>query len=495
MIDQHLVVLLVVVPLLGAPLLLLVRHRVAAYVLALAETGVVTALSVRALLRIARARGPLSYALGGWAVPWGIEYRVDLLGALVAVLVSSIATVVLVFAPRSLAREIPRERHYLFLTIYLLCLAGLMGIVVTGDLFNLYVFLEIASLSSYVMVGLGPTRRALTAAFRYLVLGTVGATFYVIGVGLLYQVTGTLNMADMARLLPTVQATRTVLVAFGFITAGLGLKAAMFPLHAWLPDAYAYAPSVVSAFLAGTTTKVAVYVLARLVFGVFGPGLALDRLPLGDILLVMGTLGFVIASAVAIFQSDVKRMLAYSSVGHVGYMVLGLSLNSVTGLTGGLVHLVNHGLTKAGMFLAVGCMAFQVGSTRLEDLRGVGRRMPATTAAWVLGGLGLIGIPATAGFVTKWYLVSAAVEQGAWGLVALLVVSSLLAVAYVWRVVEVAYFRAPPDGAGGEIQEAPLSMVLPTWVLIGATLYFGIFASAPAGAARRAAEVLLQVAR
>ena len=490
--DHHLLVLQVVIPLCGAPLVLLVRHRVASYWAALTVAGVALGLAARIVYRVA-TEGTLSYALGGWVPPWGIEYRVDLLGAVVVGLVASVGFAGLLFAPRSIAHEIAHERHYLFYTLYLLCLTGLLGISVTGDLFNLFVFLEIASLAGYVLVGLGPTKRALTAAFQYLVLGTLGATFILIGIGLLYQVTGTLNMADMARLLPGVGRTRTLVVALAFFTAGLALKAAIFPLHLWLPNAYTFAPSVVSAFLSGTSTKVALYVLLRLTFGVFGPALAFEWVPLRATMTVMGSLAIVVASAVAIYQSDVKRMLAYSSVAQVGYVVLGWTLMSVNGLTAAIIHLVNHAFTKAGMFLALGCMVLRLGSSDLAKLRGVGRRMPVTTAAWVVGGLGLIGVPATAGFVTKWYLVSAALQGDAWVLVVLIIASSLLAVAYVWRVVEVAYSRAPDDAANG-VEEAPLAMLVATWLLIGATLYLGVFGSAVVGVARRAAEMLLQAA-
>ena len=490
MIDRHLLVLQIMIPLCGAPLVLLVRHREAAYGVALTVAGVAWGLAARIVYRVA-SEGTLSYALGGWVPPWGIEYRVDALGAVAVGLAATVGLAGLLFAPRSIAREIPHERHYLFYVLYLLCLTGLLGISVTGDLFNLFVFLEIASLSGYVLVGLGPSRRALTAAFQYLVLGTLGATFIVIGIGLLYQATGTLNMADMARLLPGVGRTRTLVVALAFFTAGLSLKAAVFPLHLWLPNAYTYAPSVVSAFLAGTSTKVALYAMLRLFLSVFGRTLELEWAPLHAMLTVMASFAIIVASAVAIFQSDVKRLLAYSSVAQVGYIVLGLTLMSVNGLTASVIHLANHAFTKAGMFLAVGCMVLRLGSSDLATLKGVGRRMPLTTAAWVIGGLGLIGIPATAGFVTKWYLVSAALQANAWILVTLIIASSLLAVVYVWRVVEVAYFRAP-DGEAGAVEEAPAAMLIATWILIGATLYLGLFGSGPVGFARRAAEMLLQ---
>jgi len=198
---------------------------------------------------------PITYLLGDWAAPWGIEYRVDVLSAFVLFLVSGIGSVIMIFAPHSIASEVPEERIYLFYTMYLLTLSGLLGMTITGDVFNLFVFLEISSLSTYVMISLGNSARAMTAAFRYLILGTVGATFYVIGVGMMYQMTGTLNMADLATRLPMVAETRTILVALSFLTIGIGLKIGLFPIHGWLPNAYAFAPSIVTAFLAATATK------------------------------------------------------------------------------------------------------------------------------------------------------------------------------------------------------------------------------------------------
>jgi multicomponent Na+:H+ antiporter subunit D len=213
---------------------------------------------------------------------------------------------------------------------------------------------------------------------------------------------------------------------------------------------------------------------------------------LGTVMIALSLAGIFVASTVAIFQHDVKRLLAYSSVAQIGYMVLGISFASVTGVTATIVHLFNHALTKGGLFLAMGCFALVVGGVRLKDLEGCGKTHPWTTFAWVLGGLGLIGIPGTAGFVSKLYLIRAALEAGVWPVAALILLSSLLALVYVWRVVEVAYFRAAPEGV--EKREVPLSMLIPTWVLIGASVVFGIWTSASAGIAARAAEALLGIA-
>jgi multicomponent Na+:H+ antiporter subunit D len=265
---------------------------------------------------------------------------------------------------------------------------------------------------------------------------------------------------------------------------------ALFPLHMWLPNAYTFAPSVVTAFLAATATKVSVYVLLRFVFTIFGADFAFTKMPLDTGLMVLSLVGIVAASTAAIFQTNVKRLLAYSSIAQVGYMVLGISFASVTGLTGGIVHMFNHALIKGGLFLAMGCLVFRLGSTQLADLRGIGRRMPVTMFAWVVGGLGLIGVPLTAGFVSKWYLISAALERGWWPVALLVLLSSLLALIYVWRVVEVAYFEEPPEDAAA-VKEAPLAMLVPTCLLIGATIVFGVWTEWSVDFARQAAVLLL----
>jgi multicomponent Na+:H+ antiporter subunit D len=484
----HFPALQVVVPLLAAPLCVLLRRAGAAWVLTLAATWLAFGLAAM-LLDTVLSGGPISYALGGWPAPWGIEFRVDSVNAFVLLIVSAIGFVVAVFARTSVEHEIGAERAYLFYTAYLLCLAGLLGVTITGDVFNLFVFLEISSLSSYVLISLGGDRRALYAAYQYLVLGTIGATFYLIGIGLLYQVTGTLNMADMAVRLAGQEEVRGVRVAFAFLTVGLSLKIALFPLHLWLPNAYTYAPSAVSGFLSATATKVAIYVLLRVFFTIFGVEFSFESLPLGEILMVLSLLAMFTASTVAIFQTDAQRMLAYSSVAQIGYIVLGISMATVAGVQAGILHLFNHALIKGGLFLVMGCIFYRLGSTRIDDLAGLGRRMPWTAAAFVVGGLSLIGIPLTAGFVSKWYLITAALEQGWWWLAALVVLSSMLAVVYVWRVVERMYFQ-PAGAAAPERSEAPLDLLIPTWVLIGANIWFGLDTRLSVGAALRAARSL-----
>ncbi|MFQ5743389.1 MAG: monovalent cation/H+ antiporter subunit D family protein [Acidobacteriota bacterium] len=493
--ETHLPILQVVVPLMAAPLCLLLRRRTLVAVFTLVVTWATFLTSVLLLLRVLD-QGPLSYEIGGWPPPWGIEYRVDILSAFVLVLVSGIGAMVMTYAPASLSVELPDyKRHYLFYTVFLLSLTGLLGITITGDLFNVFVFLEISALSSYVLISMGQDRRALTSAFQYLVMGTLGATFILIGIGLLYMMTGTLNMADMAVRVAAVRDTRTIVAAFAFLTVGISLKMALFPLHLWLPNAYTYAPSVVTAFIAATATKVAVYVMLRFFLTVFGVEFSFHWMPLSIFLMPLALVAVVTASLVAIFQNNIKRMLAYSSVAQIGYIVLGISFGSVNGLTGAIVHLFNHGLMKCALFLAMGCIFLRRGSVHIDDFRGLGRSMPLTMGAFVVGGLSLVGTPLTVGFISKWYLVVAALEQGLWPVAVLVLISSLLAVVYIWRVVEVAYFKPPPAVEGeGEVREAPLSMLIPMWLLVAAIIYFGTSTDLTAGVARMAAESLLGAA-
>jgi multicomponent Na+:H+ antiporter subunit D len=489
--SDDLPALQIAVPLLSAALCLIVRRARLAWAVAMVVAWG-SFVSAWVILNRVIQTGTISYAEGGWRAPWGIELRIDLLNALVLLVVTFICAIVLTASPRSLDQEVWRENHSKFYALYLLCMTGLAGMTITGDAFNIFVFLEISSLSSYALISQGGTRRALTSAIQYLIMGTIGGTFILLGIGMLYMVTGTLNIADMAVQLAAVGPNRTVLVALACIGIGTGIKLAVFPLHIWLPNAYTYAPAIVTAFLAATATKVAYYVLVRFVFSVFGVELAFTSLRLDAVLMPLAIAAMFAGSIVAIFQDDVKRLLAYSSVAQIGYMVLGLSLVSVTGLTGGLVHLFNHALMKSGLFLVMAAVLLRTGSTRIEAMAGLGRRMPWTMAAFVIAGRSLVGVPMTVGFVSKWYLVSGAIEAGLWPVAVLILLSSLLALIYIWRVVEVAYFRQPPEDAP-EIGEAPISLLGPMWVLAGATLFFGVFTSLSVGVASAAARMLMGI--
>lgn len=469
---NHLPVLLVIIPLLAAPLCLIIRQPRQIWLFSLISCGLTLLVGVL-LHQQVLLEGPQTYHLGGWEAPIGIAYRIDLLNANLLLLISAIAMVILLFAHTSIRKEIAQQQQQWLYIAYLLCLAGSLGIVATADAFNVFVFLEIASLSSYILISLGKGRRALIASYRYLIMGTIGATFILISIGLLYMSTGTLNMQDLNQRIPTINDPHTLFTAMAFFVVGISLKLALLPLHGWLPNAYTYAPSIVSAFLSATATKIALYVLIRFLFSVFGIEFSFATLPLEQIFLLLGLLGIFVASFMAIYQTNLKRLFAYSSIAQVGYMVLGLGLATPAGLTASLLHLFNHALMKGALFLALGAIVYRIDSVELSQFQGLGKQMPWSMAAIVIGSLSLVGIPLTVGFVSKWYLVVALLEKNWWPVAILVLVGSLLALVYVWRIIETAYFKTAPHRSP-PCREAPLSLLLPAWLLVAANIYFAI---------------------
>ncbi|MEO0398025.1 MAG: monovalent cation/H+ antiporter subunit D family protein [Pseudomonadota bacterium] len=486
-------VLPIIVPMVAAPFCLLMPAGRIPYVWATIVSGL-TFLLCAMLLHLVVVEGTISYALGDWAPPIGIEYRIDLANALVLTLVSLVAALVIPFSYASITSEIDPRQTNLFYGAMLICMVGLLGVTITGDAFNVFVFLEISSLATYALVALGGAvdRRALTAAFNYLVMGTLGATFFVIGIGLLYQSTGTLNMADL-RVQMGDEANHMLEAGFAFILVGIGLKAALFPMHLWLPNAYAYAPSAVSAFIAAASTKVAVYVLIRFTYSVYGADFAFIGNLFDFVLLPLALAGMFFASLVAVFQEDVKRMLAYSSVGQIGYMLLGLSIGTEAGVQAAFIHIFNHGLMKAALFMSIACVMLRLKVHTCAGFHGLASRMPFTAGAFIISGLSLIGVPLTVGFVSKWYLLQAAFDAGKPIIGFLIVASSLIAVVYVGRIIELILLRPAPSAGplANPIKEAPISMLVPLWIMTAANVYLGVRTDLTAGLAERAAASLM----
>ena len=471
---DHAPAFLVVIPLLLSAVAALMPNGRSGWAVSLLAALSAAILSIVLAVQV-QLSGVISYELGGWAPPLGIEFRVDALNAALLLLVSGLGLLSVIYALPSVADEVVAKRQALFYSAFLVCFAGLLGVAITGDAFNMFVFLEISSISTYVLVGMGAgrDRRALTAAYNYLILGTIGATFFVIGVGFLYMATGTLNMADIASRLPALEDSRVVQAAFAFIIVGLGLKAAMFPLHLWLPNAYAFAPNFVTAFLASTATKVAFYTLIRFLFDVFHPEAGFVEAAFVWVFSILGVIGMIAASVQAFFQTDARRLLAFSSVAQVGYMMLGLGIGSLAGLSAGMLHLMNHAMMKGALFMALGAFALRFGIRQISDLSGLGKSMPYTSVAFTIAGVSLVGVPGTVGFWSKWYLASAALEQGWWWAIAAIFISSLLALAYVGRLLAAVWLGRPHEHHG-EVATArsPVLMALPLWVLATANVWF-----------------------
>jgi multicomponent Na+:H+ antiporter subunit D len=422
--------------------------------------------------------GTIHYYLGNWEPPWGIEYVVDHLNAFVLVIVSFISLVVAISSKRTVEQELPEKVVY-FYCIFLLQVTGFLGIVITGDMFNLYVFLEIASLAGYALIAIGEDG-APFASFNYLIFGTIGACFYLLGVGYLYIVTGSLNMADLSQILPNLYHSKVVLVAFAFFLVGVSLKMALFPLHVWLPDAYTYAPSAVSSLLAPLMTKVGAYVMIRLMFTVFEPHFSIELIPATTILSWMAAGAILFGALLALAQSDLKRMLAYILVSEVGYIALGVGLANRHGLTGAILHILNDSFMMLALFLVVGAIMYRSGNREIPQLRYLHRKMPFTMAVLVIAGLSVIGIPPTCGFFSKWYLILGAIDASQWIFVAVLLVSSLLNVVLFFRVIENAYLEPGEEhtGGGSELvitnEEAPLSLLVPILIAGAGIMVFGI---------------------
>ncbi|RLB16969.1 MAG: monovalent cation/H+ antiporter subunit D family protein [Deltaproteobacteria bacterium] len=429
-------------------------------------------------LNIVITSGIIHYRLGNWNPPWGIEYVVDYLNAFVLPVISFVAIMVAIYSKKSVEKELSDKVVY-FYCIFLLQVTGFLGITVTGDMFNLYVFLEIASLAGYALITMGEDG-APFASFNYLIFGTIGACFYLLGVGYLYAATGSLNMADLARLLPDLYGSKVILVGFSFFMVGLAIKMALFPLHVWLPDAYTYAPSSVSALLAPLMTKVGAYVLIRVIYTVFKPYFSIEILPAATILCWIAAAAIIFGAAMALAQTDLKRMLTYILVSEVGYLALGVGLGNRNGLTGAILHILNDAFMMLALFMVVGAIMYRHGGRRISELRYLHKKMPFTMAVFVVAALSVIGIPPTCGFFSKWYLILGAINAHGWIFVAVLLASSLLNAILFFRVIENIYLE-PHDGdivenhdmvAGTE--ESPLTMLVPILIAGAGILSLGV---------------------
>ena len=475
----HWLVAVVLVPLTGAVLTPVVAHR-NRHVSPWWALGVMTLTSLAAAMLIWRvaSEGPFSYVPGGWQAPWGIELRFDEFGALIGVicLLGWLAVLYSVHYTESL-RGLPKQRIPYYYALMLLNFGGMIGFTVTGDLFNLYVFMEILSLSSYALVAVSGERIAEMAGFKYLVMGAVSSLTILLAIGVLYSLTGSLNMADVTARLAGAPAA-PLAFAFGALALGFMVKAALFPLHIWLPDAHAIAPSPVSAVLSGLVVKMGILGMLRTYQIAYGSG-AIDLGGLNTVLMWLGAISIVMGAFFAVFQDDIKMMLAYSTISNIGYIVMGLGLASTYGVIGASVHVFNHALIKATLFFTAGALIYRTGKRTLTELAGVGRAMPVTTAALSIGAISIVGIPPTAGFLCKWYIALGAVEAGHPFFAFALVFGALFIFTYYIRMVNAFYFRAPRDAAILTVHEAPLSMLVPIVLLAVLCLVMGVLGRVP----------------
>ncbi len=448
-----------------------------AYPLAMLASAFTVYLSIFNVVRVLGGNA-IHYHFGGWIPPIGIEYVLDPLSAFICAVVNVVSFIILVNAKGLVEREL-KTKEMPYFAIVILLLTGFNGIILTGDFFNLYVFLEISSLSLYGLIAVGE-RKSPVAAFRYLIMGTVGGSFYLLGVGFIYMTTGSLNMADVKNILPAVADQPTMIVALAFIVVGMGIKMALFPLHGWMPDSYTYAPSASSALIAPIGAKIAVYVMLRVLFDVFGVDYVSKTLPITGVIGWLGAIAILYGSIMAIAQREMKRMLAYSSVAQIGYIGLGIGLANVWGFIGAVLHVMNHAFMKGLLFLIAGNFRTKLGHSDIFKFdHRMRKQMPWTTAAFTVGALSMVGVPPTVGFFSKWYLALGTIKATNWVFLAALLVSSLLNAVYFFRIIEKIYLKpikenSEADDSNVARNDVRASMLIPTLIMAAALLLLGL---------------------
>ncbi len=472
--------LIVVVPLLSALVISIAGwvNKRWCFPIAVAGLSVAAYSSVGLLFRVLD-EGVIVYKLGGWDPPMGIAYYVDHLNGLVLAVVSVVALLNAIASKNSIEQEFP-ERIGPFYTLYVLMVTGLLGIVVTGDAFNLYVLLEIAALTGYGLIAMGGGRGPLSA-LNYLYMGTIGACFYLLGIGYLYIMTGSLNMVDIARILPDLYQSKAVMAAFIICMVGVWLKMAFFPLHAWLPNAYTFAPSASSSLIAPLVTKVMIYVMIRLILTIFTPEFSFNILAVSKPIVWLSVIAIFMGAILALSERNLKKMLTFIIIAEVGYMVGGAWLGNRVGMTGAILHIANDALMTLCVFLAVGNIVYKVKGAEFENLQGLFRKMPFTMGAFVIGAMSMIGVPPTCGFFSKWYLISGAIQAGQYGFMVALLFSSLVNVVLFFRVFEICYYEPFSDHHGhGDhhpepIDEAPVTMLVPLFIVAAILVLVGLY--------------------
>ncbi len=472
--------LIIVVPLLAALAVNIAGWAKRSLCLPLAAFAILVSwISSIALMARVMEEGVIIYRMAGWDPPWGISWHIDHLNAVVLVLVSTVALINII-ATRSTAAYEFEDRLGVFYSLYLLFVTGAMGIVITGDAFNLYVLLEVSSLSAYALLGMGGGR-APVSSLNYLFMGTIGASLYLFGVGYLYIITGSLNMADIASILPSLDSVLLIKVSFVLCLTGLFIKMALFPLHVWLPNAYSNAPNPSASLIAPLTTKVMLYVMIRIVLTVYKPDFSFSGMEIGSFIVWLAVLAIISGSLLAWRQERLKRMLAYIIVVEVGYMTGGFWLGNQAGITGAVLHIINDAMMTLCLFLTAGAIASRLQVDTIGGLEGMFKKMPFTMTAFVLGALSIIGVPPTCGFFSKWYLLSGGIESGHYGFTAALIISSLINVLLFFRIIEKGYFEPfeehPAQDETQAIQEAPLDMVVPLLATAGLLIVLGLYAN------------------
>jgi multicomponent Na+:H+ antiporter subunit D len=418
---------------------------------------------------------PITMQMEEWSAPYGITIYGDHLSVFLSVIVAFVGFLAILFS-----FEYIKDRKTKYYSLLSLLFAGMLGIIHTGDLFNLFVFLEILSLASYVLVAYPKTDKSLEASIKFLITGSLGTAFLLIGIAFLYGLTGSLNMADIATRIAG-SSSPAAASALALILGGLAIKAGLAPFHAWLPDAHPAAPSPVSAVLSGLVINAGLYAAIRIGFVVFS-----SHVLFLNILLYLGVLSMVLGGIAALMQSDLKRMLAFSSISQMGYIGMAVGLGTALGITGALFHMINQSVIKGLLFLCAGVIIYMAGTSDMTKLSGKLGSNRILSLAFLAGVLGLAGVPLFNGFGGKWLIYVAGFQVNPL-LTVLSVLISVITLAYGLKAYSVIFSGNTKSRSSLSL---PLSMKIPLVVLSVIIIVLGILPSIGIGLAELMANGL-----
>jgi multicomponent Na+:H+ antiporter subunit D len=429
----------------------------------------------------------IRYGVSEWSPPWGIEIVVDPITSLMISLLSGVCFLICIYSFAAIKHELQRIVTGWYYAAYLLCMAGMIGLVISNDVFNMYVFIEVTGISAVALVASKGTRQATEAALKYLLLATIGSGFILFGIGFIYMITGNLNITFIAQELDPVKGNYPFLIwtAISFLTVGFGVKSAFFPLHLWLPDAHSSAPSPSSAVLSALVVKVYIIAFMKILFIAFGLEIFHETF-IRHLILVLAVIAMLAGSFFAFVQIELKRRLAYSTVAQVGYIYLGIGLGTPWGLAAGLLHIFVHAFMKTCLFLCAGAIYYQTGKKKVNEFTGMGYKMPITMGAFTIAAFSMVGIPLFGGFISKYGLALGSLEANLPVLILVIILSGLLNATYYFPIIGQAYFAQ--EGHSGDHTEGghhepkkfqrdqiPLSMLVPIVIFALGIIYLGIF--------------------
>ena len=461
------------------------------YNLALISSAIPLILSLLMAFYVSN-KGGFSYYVGNWVAPWGIEIKADCLSVYMASVITLLGMLVIMFTRHISPSDVEEDQIHTYYSLMLLLFGSMLGITFTWDLFNLFVFMEINSIVACAVVSIKDKRDAIEGALKYLLLSSLGSGCILIATALIYAITGNLNFSFKHRELLNIvkDYPLNILVSLSLFVVGFGVKAALVPLHVWLPDAHSSAPSPSSAVLSGLVLKVYVIGIIKVMFFVYGTAI-IKELPILKLLNISASLSIILGSVIAMVQKDIKKMLAYSSIAQIGYIFLGIGLFNETSLRGALFHILSHSITKANLFLAAGNIIKKTGIREINDLKGLGSKMPVTLFAFTVSSLSMVGLPLLSGFHSKWLLGLGSLRAGQSLSLTILLVSSLLNAGYYLPIVISAFFK---ETSLNLREETLITKGIEKFVLITLSfmvLFFGLFPGVPMYFVTKAATLLL----